>query len=79
VAATVGPSQRHVASQLLGDWFVRFPSATGRGMRGDPVVDIAETAYLPSTDHFALLNHPSIGDWLVDWFGSDARPAPVTR
>ena len=70
VAATVGPSQRHVASQLLGDWFVRFPSATGRGLRGDPVVDIAETAYLPSTDHFALLNHPSIGDWLVDWFST---------
>ena len=69
VAATVGPSQRHVASQLFGDWFVRFPSASGRGLRGDPVVDVAETTYLPSTDHFALLNHPRIGDWLVDWFG----------
>ena len=69
IAATVGPSRSHPLSQLLGDWFVRYPSAVGRGLRGDPVVDVAETEYLPSTDHFALLNHPRIADWLVDWFG----------
>ena len=77
VAATVGPTQRHPVSQLIGDWFVRVPSATGRGLRGDPVVDVAEMEYLPSTDHFALLNHPRITSWLVDWFGTDSRDATV--
>ena len=76
VAATLGPSRGHPVSELLGDMFVRYPSATGKGRRGDPVIDDAEMQYLPSTDHFALLNHPRIGDWLTVWFGPEAgQPA----
>jgi hypothetical protein len=37
------------------------------------VVDGARLEYLPSTHHFALLNHPQVADWLVTWLNQ--RPA----
>lgn len=66
VAATLGATQRHPVSAILGDLLVHFSSATGMGKTG-PVIDGARFEYLPSTDHFALLNHPQIGDWIVAW------------
>ena len=76
VAATLGPTPGHPVSEMLGDLFVRFPSATGRGRRGDPIVGHAHVEHLGSTDHFALLNHPRVGDWLVSWL--TAEPAALT-
>lgn len=66
VAATVGATQGHPLSAVLGDLLVHFSSASGLGRTG-PVVDGALLEYLPSAHHFALLNHPQIGDWLVRW------------
>ncbi|MGH3425327.1 MAG: hypothetical protein ACRDO8_11390, partial [Nocardioidaceae bacterium] len=71
VAATVGPTRTHAASRLVGDWFVRFPSAAGRGRRGEPVVEHATVDYLRSTDHFALLNDPRVAGWLVRWVNEE--------
>ena len=69
VAATLGASHGHPLSAVLGDLLVHFSSATGVGRTG-PVVDGASFEYLPSVHHFALLNHPQIGDWLVGWLNA---------
>ena len=66
VVATLGATKRHPFSTVLGDLLVHFSSAAGIGRSG-AVVDGARLEYLPSTHHFALLNHPRIADWLVQW------------
>lgn len=66
VVATLGASRRHPVSAVLGDLLVHFSSAAGLGASG-PIVDGARLEYLPSTHHFALLNHPKVADWLVEW------------
>jgi pimeloyl-ACP methyl ester carboxylesterase len=81
VAATLGASQRHPLSSVLGDLLVHFSSATGVGRTG-PVVDGARFEYVPSAHHFALLNHPRIADWLVEWLNaraSDSRALPAGK
>jgi triacylglycerol lipase len=72
VAATLGASQRHPLSSVLGDLLVHFSSATGVGRNG-PIVDGARFEYLPSAHHFALLNHPQVGDWIVEWLTARTR------
>jgi triacylglycerol lipase len=72
VAATLGASQRHPMSSVLGDLLVHFSSASGVGRTG-PIVDGASFEYLPSAHHFALLNHPRVGDWLVEWITARTR------
>ena len=73
VAATLGATQRHPVSSVLGDLLVHFSSATGVGRTG-PVVDGARFEYVPSAHHFALLNHPTVADWLVRWVRAEHRP-----
>ena len=72
VASTMGASQRHPLSTVLGDLLVHFSSATGVGRNG-PIVDGARFEYLPSAHRFALLNHPQVGDWLVEWVRAASR------
>lgn len=72
VAATVGATPRHPFSAVLGDLIVHFSSSAGIGRRG-PVVPNAQLEYLPSANHFALLNHPRVADWLVTWINSRPR------
>jgi len=76
VAATLGATQGHPLSAVLGDLLVHFSSATGVGRTG-AVVDGARFEYLPSTNHFALLNHPQVGDWLVAWINARDRRRPA--
>ena len=73
VAATMGASQKHSFSSVLGDLLVHFSSATGVGRTG-AVVEGASFEYIPSAHHFVLLNHPRVGDWLVEWVKASARP-----
>ncbi len=72
VAATLGASQRHPLSSVLGDLLVHFSSATGVGRAG-AVVEGARFEYLASAHHFALLNHPQIGDWIIEWINARYR------
>jgi pimeloyl-ACP methyl ester carboxylesterase len=77
VIATLGATKRHPFSTILGDLLVHFSSAAGIGRSGT-VVEGARLEYLPSTHHFALLNHPRIADWLVQWITSrDAQALPA--
>jgi pimeloyl-ACP methyl ester carboxylesterase len=80
VASTLGATQGHPFSAVLGDLLVHFSSATGVGRTG-AIVDGARFEYLPSAHHFALLNHPQVGDWLIEWITARTRspralPAP---
>lgn len=79
VGSTLGATRYHPFSAVLGDLLVHFSSAAGMGRTG-PVVDGARFEYVPSTHHFALLNHPKIGDWLVEWLNArnNNRPALPT-
>ncbi|TXL61898.1 lipase family alpha/beta hydrolase [Aeromicrobium terrae] len=80
VAATLGASQRHPLSSVLGDVLVHFSSATGVGRSG-PVVEGARFEYIPSAHHFALLSHPRVADWLVEWLNarqSNPRQLPAS-
>jgi len=72
VVATLGATKRHPFSAVVGDLLVHFSSAAGFGNTGS-VVEGARLEYLPSTHHFALLNHPQVGDWLVTWL--NGRPS----
>jgi triacylglycerol lipase len=77
VIATMGPTKRSPFSAALGDLLVHFSSAAGLSNSG-PVVEGARLEYLPSTHHFALLNHPKIADWLVLWLnGREAAALPA--
>ena len=69
VASGLGASKRHPLSSVLGDLLVHASSATGTSRSG-PVVEGARFEYVPSAHHFALLNHPQIGDWIVEWLNS---------
>ena len=75
VASTLGASERHPLSSVLGDLLVHVSSATGVTRNG-PIVEGARSEYVPSAHHFALLNHPRIADLLVGWLNdrhSDPR------
>lgn len=78
VAATLGPTTNHPLSLVLGDLLVRYPSAVGRGRRDDPVVAHADVRHVGAIDHFALLNNPQVGDWLVRWISDRPRAAITT-
>jgi hypothetical protein len=56
---------------VLGDLLVHASSATGVTRQG-LIVDGAQSAYVPSAHHFALLNHPRIADLLVEWLNARA-------
>ncbi len=76
VAATPGATRNHPLSAVLGDLLVHFSSATGMSNHG-PAAGGARFEYLASVDHVTLLNHPQIGDWLVDWLNAKNRNLAV--
>jgi pimeloyl-ACP methyl ester carboxylesterase len=81
VASGLGASQRHPLSAALGDLLVHASSATGLTRSGS-IVEGARFEYIPSAHHFALLNHPRIGDWIVEWLNarvSDPRQLTAAR
>ncbi|MBC7595811.1 MAG: alpha/beta fold hydrolase [Kineosporiaceae bacterium] len=76
VGSTLGATRHHPFSAVLGDLLVHFSSAAGMGRTG-PVVAGARFEYVPSAHHFALLNHPKIGDWLVEWLNARNHNRPA--
>lgn len=69
VAATVTDSHRHPVGAAFGDYFVRYPSATGRPRRGPEMFPDADVLHVPGTDHFGLLNHPDVYAAMKTWLG----------
>lgn len=69
VAASLGSTPRSLTGRLLGDWFVRVPSAVGRSRHAESVVPSVQIRHVSGAGHFALLNHPDIASSLVRWLG----------
>jgi pimeloyl-ACP methyl ester carboxylesterase len=69
VAATLAGSHRHPVSEVLGDWFVRYPSAVGKARRGRAMFPDADVLHVPAAGHFALLNHPDVYTAIKSWLG----------
>lgn len=67
VAATLADSHRHPVSEVLGDLFVRYPSAVGRPRWGRAMFPDADVLHVPGTQHFALLNHPDVYTAMKVW------------
>jgi len=67
VAATLAESHRHPVSEVLGDLFVRYPSAIGRPRRGEEMFPGADVLHVPGAGHFDLLNHPDVYVAIRDW------------
>jgi pimeloyl-ACP methyl ester carboxylesterase len=55
VAATVTREARHPVARVIGDWLVLEASASHRAQ---------ETLHVGGTHHLALLNHPTVYEWL---------------
>jgi len=67
VAATLADSHRHPVSEVLGDLFVRYPSAVGRPRWGRAMFPDADVLHVPGTQHFDLLNHPDVYTAMKVW------------
>jgi pimeloyl-ACP methyl ester carboxylesterase len=67
VAATLTESHRHPVSEVLGDLFVRYPSAVGKPRRGREMFPGADVLHVPGTGHFGLLNHPDVYTAMKSW------------
>jgi pimeloyl-ACP methyl ester carboxylesterase len=76
IASSLGTSERHPLSSVLGDLLVNVSSATGVTRQG-LIVEGARSEYVPSAHHFALLNHPRIADLLVEWLTARASDPPA--
>ena len=67
VAATVTANPRHPVGQLVGDYLVLEPSASGRSRSRRIPFEAENGLVLGGTHHLALLNHPSVYEQLRDW------------
>lgn len=67
VAATLATSHRHPVSEVLGDLFVRYPSAVGRPRWGRAMFPDGDVLHVQGADHFALLNHPDVYAAMKAW------------
>ena len=67
VAATLARSARHPVSEVLGDLFVRYPSAVGKARGGRAMFPDADVLHVPRTGHFGLLNHPDVYTAMKAW------------
>lgn len=64
VAATLGATESHAVSRLLGDGLVHMTSSTAPSRIGGPNVAVR---HHPSVGHIRLVHHPAVADDLVDW------------
>lgn len=67
VSATLTASERHPVGDVVGDLLVRPRSAYGRDRRGRELFPGAERLHVGRTDHFGLLNHPTVRSHLRQW------------
>jgi pimeloyl-ACP methyl ester carboxylesterase len=70
---TAGPLGR-----MVGDLFVRMPSASGRGSRRGRRIpfEVDNGHEVAGITHFHLLNHPAVYRQLRSWITRRPRPAP---
>ena len=70
VSAQITRSPRHPLGRLIGDGFVLMPSASGRSRSRRIGFSEENGMHLPSANHFALLNHPTVYAKLLEWLST---------
>ena len=65
IAATLSRGGGDPLGTVVGDLFVRVPSASGAGRRRR--VPFADGRRLGGLTHFDLLNHPDVYEQIRDW------------
>lgn len=80
VSATLSRDPRHPLGHLVGDLLVRFPSATGRGAKGERIpFHIDNGHHAGGLTHFHVLNDPDIYRQLHAWLERDQSRHVRTR
>ena len=68
IAVTVTKESDGPLATVLGDLFVQYPSASGRGSRRCMPFEIEHGRHLGRLHHFDLLNHPEVYAHMRRWF-----------
>ena len=68
IAVTVTKESDGPLATVLGDLFVQYPSASGRGSRRSMPFEIEHGRHLGRMHHFDLLNHPEVYAHMRRWF-----------
>jgi pimeloyl-ACP methyl ester carboxylesterase len=76
IGATVTRSRDNPFATVVGDLFVRFPSASGSGRLRHIPFESDNGRHLGGLHHFDLLNHPEVHEQLCAWL---ARADPTPR
>jgi pimeloyl-ACP methyl ester carboxylesterase len=74
IGATLAEHRDHPLATIVGDLFVRFPSASGHGRRRRIPFALDNGGHLGGLHHFDLLNHPDVYNELRTWLTT-----PTTR
>ena len=74
LAATITRDPSHPLGQILGDWLVRLPSATGEST--DEQLPFEQTKVFGGLDHVTLANHPDVYTTIRQWLlaADETRP-----
>ncbi len=76
VGATVTEDRNHPMGRLVGDLLVTFPSAAGSDRHRSIPFDVPVGAHVGASNHFRLLNHPTVYEHLREWLSQDRASDP---
>ena len=77
IATTVTTEHDHPFGRVVGDLFVRLPSASGQGSRRRIPFDLGHGHHVGGLHHFDLLNHPAVYRQIRTWLAGDEVAAGV--
>jgi pimeloyl-ACP methyl ester carboxylesterase len=78
IGTTVTARHEHPLARVVGDGFVRFPSASGNGRRRRISFAQDNGHYLGGLHHFDLLNHPDVYHQIHTWLARTGEAEGVT-
>ncbi len=67
IATTVTTERDHPFGRVVGDLFVRLPSASGQGRRRRIPFELGHGRHVGGLHHFDLLNHPAVYRQIHTW------------
>jgi pimeloyl-ACP methyl ester carboxylesterase len=70
LAATFTRDPQHPMGQLVGDWLVRVPSATGQAPEPARRIPFRSSRILAGMGHLHLANHPDVYDFIQECVGA---------